>query len=512
MAVSSPPPTAYVTTLDYGRALRRGWWLIAAGLVLGLVFAALALVLVPKTYTSTASVLVNSTGDTAQVANGRTSTPVNLDTEAQLVKSSVVAAKAQDELDDDQPIRQLVRQVNVSVPPNSAVLNIGFSDRSPEQAAAGAQAFADAYLENRQDLTDLAIESHDEAIREQMAPVTEQLRDVSDQLAGLPETSPQRPVQLAEQAQLRQRLEALNAQLGSQGIVGGNVGDVITAPVVPSSASAPDPRILGASGLLLGLVLGLLAALIKDRRDRRVFGRRELEQLGLDVLVPVLDLPSDGSIVPSTSSRFDVDAIRMLRNSSLAQLRNHRGALLIAPISDEAVTESLAINLAAAVARTGSTCVAVSANSGAPTAALHETGLADVLLGKVGLDRAMKASDEPGLRLLGPGADGQLTPELLQGSRVSEVFTEMSNLNMVVVSNVASTCENADAQSLAPLFDGVVLVAVERLTTTDEVQQAIEQFEHVSARILGAVIVNRDSLGTRAESGHFRRLTRRQER
>lgn len=510
--MSSSIPSSYVTSLDYARALQRGWWLIVAGFVLGLVFAVLGLALVPKTYTATASVLVNPTSDTGQVANGRTSGPVNLDTEAQLVKSSVVASEAQKELGDDQPIRQLVRQVTVAVPPNSSILNISFSDRSPERSAAGAKAFADAYLEHRQDLTNLAIESHDEAIREQMDPVTEELSDVADRLASLPQGSPQRPVLLAQQSQLRQRLETLNAQLGAEGIAGSNVGEVITEPVVPSSASNPDPRILVASGVLLGLVLGLLAALIKDRRERRVFGRRELEQLGLDVLVPTLDVPGDGSIVPATSSRFDVDAIRMLRNSTLAQLPGHRGALLLAPVSEDSVTESLSVNLAATVARTGFSCAAVVANSGTATSTRSGRGLADVLMGTIGLESAMESTNEPGLRLLGPGADGQLTPELLQGARVEEIFTELEASNQVVVANVASTSENADAQSLATLFDGVVLVAVERLTTTDEVREAIEQFAHVSARVLGAVIVSRDSLTPRKHSSRTRRQPRHQTR
>lgn len=470
--------------------------MVLAGLLAGGALAALALIFIPKSYTATTAILVQpSSSDAGEVENGRTSGPINLDTEAQILTSSVVASQARDDMGVRTSLDDLIDQVAVTVPPNSAVLEVSFTDPDPESAAEGAAAFADAYLANRKAQTARVVSEHDNAIRDEIDSVNQTLSSVSEQIAGQPEGSSERAVLESQQDQLRQRLQSLNAQIGAAGVAGADLGEVITQAQVPTTPSAPDPRILGVSGLMIGLLLGVGAALVSARRDNRVYGRRELEDLGLDVLVPVLDVPADGSVVSAVSSRHDVNAIRMLRNSVLAQLPDHRGALLIVPISANTLAAGTAANLGATVARTGFSSVVVAADSragdGRDPASGSARGLGDVLLGTVGLGQAIQPTGERGLGWLPAGAEGSLSAELLQGPRVGETVRELRAICDVVIAHVAPASRNADAQSLAPLFDGVVLVASERETTTDEVAEAIEQFAHVSAKILGAVVVRR---------------------
>jgi len=82
------------TTLgEYAGAFRRRWWVIALGAVLGLGLASVYLLIAPKTYLSTATVIVEPMGGSLDnsVDGGRTNSGVNLDTEAQLVNIGEIA-------------------------------------------------------------------------------------------------------------------------------------------------------------------------------------------------------------------------------------------------------------------------------------------------------------------------------------------------------------------------------------------------------------------------------------
>ena len=88
---SSPSSTALS---DYGALVRRHALIIVGCTCLGLLAGLAYLSLAPKVFTSTAAVLVNPITVNPQ---GGTS-DLNIDTEAQLIKSGGVAASAQEKL------------------------------------------------------------------------------------------------------------------------------------------------------------------------------------------------------------------------------------------------------------------------------------------------------------------------------------------------------------------------------------------------------------------------------
>src|SRR5699024_9803261 len=99
MDASANTPASFELA-EYGALLRRRWRLVVAGLLAGLVLVGGYVLLLPMTYTSTASVLVTPTGvqDPTPLANGSSRAEVNLDTEAQIAQSIVVADKARKRL------------------------------------------------------------------------------------------------------------------------------------------------------------------------------------------------------------------------------------------------------------------------------------------------------------------------------------------------------------------------------------------------------------------------------
>jgi Mrp family chromosome partitioning ATPase len=187
----------------------------------------------------------------------------------------------------------------------------------------------------------------------------------------------------------------------------------------------------------------------------------------------------------------------MLRNSLLAQMPGHRGSVMVAAASSGSEGSAVALNLAATLARSGLDVIFASADSEIGDhrmAAAPYGGLADVIHERVSLDEVLHTVEgEPGLRTLSPGMDGSLYSELVQSERLQSVLAALSSRADILVVDVAPISENADAQTLAAQFDGVVLVAAAKRTTVDEMAEAVDQLRHVSARLFGAVLAQQRS-------------------
>jgi len=495
--------TANVEFSQYGEVFRRRWGLVVLGLLLGIILSLTALAVLPKTYQSTASVLVAATGENGSVENGRTSSTLNLDTEAQIVTSSSVAALAAKDLGGSESSRDLAKVTSVDVPANTSVLAITFAASTPKQARDGAQAFAEAYLKNREDLAEARIDEQKARVQVRLDALNAQLQRVGELLQTQTAGSAGEAFQSSRRELLVRQIGAVNEQLVEIEASDAAPGDIITEPQLATAPSSPNITILLASGLMSGLLAGLVLAFFVDRRDRRIRDRRDLERLGLEPLVPFLVVPPAGEIASALNSRYDAEPMRMLRNSLLAQMPGHRGSVMVAAASSGREGSAVALNLAATLARSGLEVIFASADSQlgidyvAPSPA---GGLADVIHERVSLEDVLhRVESEPGLRTLSPGMDGSLYSELVQSERLQSVLGALSSKADILVFDVAPVSENADAQTLASQFDGVVLVASAKRTTVDEMAEAVEQLRHVSARIFGAVLANQRAYAGRTK-------------
>ncbi|NRQ34445.1 hypothetical protein HII36_21685 [Nonomuraea sp. NN258] len=261
--------------------LRRRWLLFAGCVVFGGTAGLAVLRMVPPAYTATTQVLVTPVGqEPGNQVTGRQRESLNLDTEAQIAQSAVVAARAAPALQ-----RAALDPVEVSVPPNSAVLWISVTAADPGSAAAQSRAYAEAYLAHRHDSAAAAATAQQQAVLDKLKQVNTGLDEVVEELDGLPRSGSRRALATHRQAVLNRQAAALALKYDALKTATINPGSIISQAAVPTAPSSPRLPLCLGTGLMLGLLAGAAAAHLRDRLDTRLRTAADVERLtGLPVL------------------------------------------------------------------------------------------------------------------------------------------------------------------------------------------------------------------------------------
>ncbi|WP_157249351.1 Wzz/FepE/Etk N-terminal domain-containing protein [Nonomuraea typhae] len=271
------------TDLAEHLSLLRRRRLLFAGCLLTCAAAALTLwKLTPPAYTATTEVLVAPVGvqeQNNQITN-RQRESLNLDTEAQIAQSSVVAARAAESLKV-----QDLEPAEVSVPPNSSVLTIAVTAADPATAARQSEAYAQAYLANRTESAQTALAAQQKVLLTKLKQVNGTLSDTAEALTKLRKGTAEHAMATHRQNVLNRQAYSLTMKYDGLKTVALTPGTVISAATPPAAPSAPSlPLHLGA-GLMLGLLLGSTTAYTRDRLDTRLRTPADVERLtGLSVL------------------------------------------------------------------------------------------------------------------------------------------------------------------------------------------------------------------------------------
>jgi Mrp family chromosome partitioning ATPase/capsular polysaccharide biosynthesis protein len=481
--------------------LRQHWWLVLAATLVAIAAAAGYTGTRQPVYESATSVLVQPAGHDTTVAGGRTRDDVNLDTEAQLVVSTAVAALAAETIKDHSGWPgELSRRVDVQVPPNTSILVIKFSGTTPGAAQAGSRAFAEAYLRNRKETARAERDAQARAITDKIEELNASLSETNNRLAAATAGGPQQTNLASQQSTLLNQLTVLTSRLDELTTATPAVGRIISEPDLPSRPSEPDPVLNLASGAALGLVLGLGLAGMAEGLGRRVRRPTEVTRRGG---VPVLaDLTGrharEGEEISPPHAEVG-RAIDRLRNDALTCLGPEGRVILVSAVTDGPATGQVAANLAASLARAGNDVVLVSAGEPNPAGAAGPLtrllgvapapGLAEVLDGRIPLGAAVqRAPHHPRLRVVAMGTTASASG-LLQSQALRSVLQALRAQTGYVVLAAPPTTASADAQSLARLADLAVIVVELRRARHAAVADAADQLRRVGTPLLGAVVV-----------------------
>lgn len=500
--MSMPQEAESFEFAGYLGVLRRRWWVVLVLACVGIVGAGAYIAVTPKGYTATSTVNVTATGISQNqgggaVAGGRTSSAVNLDTEVQIVQSSSVAAIAARDLHSSLTPAALVKNVSVAVPANSSVLQISCSARTAEQSAACANAFATAYLANRSATAANANKAELNTIKGQLNALEKRTAQLTIQSRSLPVNSPQRASAQAQLQTSASQLRALanqSAALSASGAAASG-GSIITKATPPTRPSSPKKSIILPSGLLAGLLIGLLIAFAWDKRDTRVRNARTLGQLGAPVLLSLSAKDLDGEPLAAPRSPAGQDFGELARSTTAALGGDHQ-LVLVAGASAGPAASVIAANLAAALTRTHSAVILVCPDGQGTAGLLGLAGsrrldaraAAELAVGELSVDEVtLQPAGFPRLRVVVLAAD----LDNLDHRQARVLAEQLRGDADYTVVEAAGSAGGPDTLGLAE-YCGAAILAVEiSATRREDVEDSLQRITRLGPPVLGLVAVPR---------------------
>jgi capsular polysaccharide biosynthesis protein len=298
-------------------------------------------------------VLVTATGvsDSTNLANSRTAgSTINLDTEAQLARSTQVAerVKVDDTARNSIPTQQLLANLSVSVPANTSVLRLSYTADEVTPVEQIANDFAKSYLHIRGDNAQATLDAQIKKVSGNISAKTKELQGVSNTLAALSPGSKLRNFTQARRALLITQISNLTTQYNQLSATVVTPGVVISEAIVPTTPTSPSVLLNVAAGLALGLLAGLLIAWLRFAKLRRMSRPDDVARL--------IHVPVAGTVNPP--SRRGLGVGRYARRHRVPahgepRRRQHGqgGVVLVSGASAESPTDTVAANLGAALAR-----------------------------------------------------------------------------------------------------------------------------------------------------------------
>lgn len=461
-----------------------------------------------------------------QVLNYRTTVL----TEAELVRSTNVAARVLERLKLDMPPEDLIQQVTVEAQMFTEVLKVTARAVTPDLAKAIADGFAEEYINERREraITDATDVSQRIAVR--LREAQQELRALDASLVGVEPGSTQYQLKtqdrdrlVATVALLTERHEAL---IDSDPLKNG-AGEVIEPAPLPPEPSSPNHIRNGILGFLVSLPVAIGLTLLRESLNDTIKTKEEAEQLtGSQTLALI---PTDPLWVDDDeaylSSRDDpggqvAEAYRTLRVNLefAADGKPVRYAVVTSPGRGEGKSATAA-NLGLAFAAAGRKTVLVSADMREPRlqdfiGMPASPGFVDALRDPV--DKSWLHAVEPNLWFVpsGPSAPhliaqaGRKSLEGLfgrlglareptreasvkrSGSKIGAARTKRGGVETdMVIFDTPSVLRASEVPALASAVDGVVLVLESGVSRRTATLRAAEQIRKVGGRILGVVLI-----------------------
>jgi polysaccharide biosynthesis transport protein len=278
---------------------------------------------------------------------------------------------------------------------------------------------------------------------------------------------------------------------------------IVAKAAVPTSPVKPTTRRNVLVAFVVGLVLGIMAAFVREHFDDAVRTRDDVERVSGVPVVGMIPSAKEKSKVRKTSelvasapsSSPTAEAYRTLRTSLqfVNVSRPMRMLQVTSPSAAGGKTTTVA-NLAVTAARSRSRVLVVCCDLRRPR--VHElfgltndVGLTSVLLGEVSLEDAVQSvADEPNLMVLASGPTPPNPAEMLALPRTAEILRSARAKCDLLIIDSPPVLPVTDALIVSRLVDATLIVATVGSTRKRELQRTVELLRQVDAPLVGAVL------------------------
>jgi polysaccharide biosynthesis transport protein len=276
------------------------------------------------------------------------------------------------------------------------------------------------------------------------------------------------------------------------------LGVSVTEPARASAAAAtPRKPVYLGFGAVIGLAIGIAAAMLRNSLDRRVTADADATVAARSPVlagIPKRRRSVGTPVMVSQPLSAAAERFRQLRDS-LRAVRDDTepwSLLVSSAVAREGRTEIVA-NLGLALAEAGERVVVVDANLRSP--ALPErlgvrasAGLTDLLDGAAAPEQVLHRHLDTGLEFLAAGSPRTNRGELLDSAALEGVLDTLRESFDYVIFDSPPLLSVADATALARRTSAVLLVARAGFTRVEALRAATDTLRSVERRPLGVVL------------------------
>ena len=426
---------------DYLHILRKNWLIILALTLVGVGAAAAYSLTRTPLYESQSSVFVSTQAGSGTISDLNQGANFSLDRVPSYVlvaTTPVVLNPVIDELGLDSTASQLARQISVSSPLNSAIINVSVQDADPQLAA---------------DIANATAASLSDAVEE-----IEMTASVSAS-----------PVRLS-----------------------------VIRPALPTTVPvSPNVPLNLALGGLIGLTLGIAFAILRTVLDTKVRNPRDIAQLTDRPMIGIIPFDPKAAerpiILEADPTNQRAESFRALRtNLQFIEMDGGTSFVITSSIPNEGKSTT-AVNLAIALADAGKRVALIDTDLRKPKVADYmgiegAVGLTDVLIGRAKVTDVMLPWGRRPLYVLPAGKVPPNPSELLGSSQMKALLDDFANTFDVVICDAPPLLPVTDAAVLSRLTAGAIVVTASGRTSTHQLDGALEALETVGAKVAGLVL------------------------
>jgi tyrosine-protein kinase Etk/Wzc len=391
----------------------------------------------------------------------------------------------------DNKIRDLKTKLDEKV----KILKSGIFASSPEEVRALSQKIIEA-------------EVRSQSLKSSVNSLSTIVRQYEDRFNKLPKTT----IELARFQRTREstaKLFTLIEEKFQEALINeesqpGNVL-IIDNARIPTAPAKPNRMIIILSGLLIGIALAIGFIVLKNYFDDTVKTPEDIEKKKAYVLawIPKVEelngKSTNGSdfIIEKLPSSIASESIRALRTRvqfSKMHKDNMRVILVTSPAPQEGKT-TIALNLAGSFAHSNRRTLLIDADLRKPR--LHqvfnrdkEPGLTNYLFGEVPFEKILVNTGTKNLFLISSGTIIGNPSEILESAEMEDLIRKArSEFDYVIVDSppiVAVT----DAEILARMVDGSILVVSAKKTDSDLLERGLHLIKNEDTYFIGAVLNN----------------------
>lgn len=293
-------------------------------------------------------------------------------------------------------------------------------------------------------------------------------------------------------------LEKQVASLASDGASTGIELRVVSPAVVPTSPSSPDVVRNAALGMVLALLAGVAAALARSLLNTRVRQARDVQSGAGPAVIATIPairgVESAARVLVENPHGAAAEAYRELRTNLqfMKFVDGKRSVLLTSSLKGEGKS-TCSVNLAYAIASSDSRVLLIDADLRCPS--LHtvlglegSAGLSTVLIGQAELQDVVQPVGMEGIDVLSSGMLPPNPSELLGSSAMEELLAEAARRYDFVIVDSAPVLAVTDASVLSQFVGGVVVVAQNERVRKSELDRSLGKLDAVGAKVVGVVL------------------------